>query len=143
MDMKLGIFKSASRFITIRVIFTAVIALVAGCTDNPTESSEATESTGIYPSLPTIVGSETDQANIGESTSPTSSLTLAEQYIVYLAPTPAPTPRFLVNSTIDANPGDGVCSDSTGNCTLRTAIMEANASTGADAIALRLLVSTP
>src|SRR3989475_13249530 len=37
---------------------------------------------------------------------------------------------YTVNSTIDAvdaNPGDGVCADATGACTLRAAVMEANA----------------
>ena len=37
---------------------------------------------------------------------------------------------FMVNSTtdaVDANPGDGVCADATGACTLRAAVMEANA----------------
>ena len=44
---------------------------------------------------------------------------------------------FTVNNTtdtVDANPGDGVCSDASGNCTLRAAIMETNALTGADII---------
>ena len=44
---------------------------------------------------------------------------------------------FTVDSAsdaIDANPGDGICSDDAGNCTLRAAIMEANASSGADTI---------
>ena len=44
---------------------------------------------------------------------------------------------FIVNSTgdgADANAGDGVCNDGSGNCTLRAAIQEANASSGADTI---------
>src|SRR5262245_17583375 len=46
---------------------------------------------------------------------------------------------FTVNSTadsIDANLGDSACSTSTGVCTLRAAIMEANALVGADVIEL-------
>lgn len=46
---------------------------------------------------------------------------------------------FTVNSTADAvdtNPGDGVCADGSGNCTLRAAIMEVNALPGADTITL-------
>src|SRR5581483_8003737 len=42
---------------------------------------------------------------------------------------PCPT-SFTVNSLADAGdatPGDGVCNDGTGNCTLRAAIQEANA----------------
>jgi CSLREA domain-containing protein len=51
---------------------------------------------------------------------------------VYAAP-------FVVNSTADAvdvNPGDGVCADALGQCTLRAAVMEANALGGADTITL-------
>lgn len=46
---------------------------------------------------------------------------------------------FTVNSTadsVDATPGDGVCADSSGACTLRAAVMEANALAGADTIDL-------
>ena len=74
-----------------------------------------------------------------------------------LTPTPTPLPptatsvptqvptgvstaqNFTVNSTadaIDANTGDGVCDDGSGNCTLRAAIMEAIALAGAEAITL-------
>ncbi|NQT62028.1 MAG: T9SS type A sorting domain-containing protein [Candidatus Marinimicrobia bacterium] len=45
---------------------------------------------------------------------------------------------FTVNSTgdaMDANPGDGICDDGTGDCTLRAAINESNASPGYDKIA--------
>ena len=35
---------------------------------------------------------------------------------------------------VDANPGDGLCADSAGNCTLRAAIAEANTTAGADSI---------
>ena len=44
---------------------------------------------------------------------------------------------FTVNSagdTPDASPGNGICADSGGNCTLRAAIQEANALAGADTI---------
>ncbi|HSN18006.1 MAG TPA: DUF11 domain-containing protein [Gammaproteobacteria bacterium] len=46
---------------------------------------------------------------------------------------------FIVNSTadsVDATPGDGTCADSSGACTLRAAVMEANALAGADTIDL-------
>ncbi len=46
---------------------------------------------------------------------------------------------FTVNSTndaIDTNPGDGICDDGTGNCTLRAAIIESNALGGAHTITL-------
>ncbi len=39
-----------------------------------------------------------------------------------------------VSDTVDSNPGDGVCSDSGGNCSLRAAVMEANANAGFDVI---------
>lgn len=45
--------------------------------------------------------------------------------------------NFTVNTTADTNdadPGDGVCADSGGTCSLRAAIQEANALTGADTI---------
>src|SRR5436190_5380020 len=44
---------------------------------------------------------------------------------------------YTVNSTIDAvdaNPGDGVCATAAGECTLRAAVMEANALPGRDII---------
>jgi len=50
---------------------------------------------------------------------------------------PAAAATFNVNSTADAvdvNPGDGVCASATGLCTLRAAIMEANALAGPDTI---------
>jgi CSLREA domain-containing protein/uncharacterized repeat protein (TIGR01451 family) len=52
---------------------------------------------------------------------------------------PAIGATFVVNSTadsVDAKPGDGVCLDSAGLCTLRAAIMESNALAGADGIDL-------
>jgi len=48
-------------------------------------------------------------------------------------------PAFVVNTTqdsVDAAPGDGVCADGNGLCSLRAAVMEANAKEGADHIAL-------
>jgi len=46
---------------------------------------------------------------------------------------------FTVDTAIDApdaNPGDGVCADADGDCSLRAAIQESNALQGADTIAL-------
>ena len=54
-------------------------------------------------------------------------------------PEPAAAATFTVNGvadTVDANPGDGSCDDGGGTCTLRAAIMEANASAGEDSITL-------
>jgi hypothetical protein len=52
---------------------------------------------------------------------------------------PAHAATFTVNSTadaVDAHPGDGVCADASGHCTLRAAVMEANALSGPDTITL-------
>ncbi|HMA46617.1 MAG TPA: hypothetical protein VKP11_05370, partial [Frankiaceae bacterium] len=49
----------------------------------------------------------------------------------------APLSTYVVDSTgdgTDAIPGDNVCADATGHCTLRAAIIEANAHGGADTI---------
>lgn len=51
--------------------------------------------------------------------------------------TPAFAAAFTVTSTVDsvdASPGDGLCADSAGRCTLRAAIQETNALPGADGI---------
>lgn len=53
----------------------------------------------------------------------------------------APTLIFTVGSNGDGgdnNPGNGVCDDGGGNCTLRAAIQEANASLGPDAIEISI-----
>ena len=47
--------------------------------------------------------------------------------------------NFTVNSTVDAvdiNPGDGICADASGNCTLRAAIQESNSLPGWHTITL-------
>src|SRR3989442_8077572 len=52
---------------------------------------------------------------------------------------PASAASFTINSTVDAvdaSPGDGVCAEATGACTLRAAIMETNALPGTDTITL-------
>jgi CSLREA domain-containing protein len=62
-------------------------------------------------------------------------------------PSPAIPPcsgPFIVNSTADtpdASPGDGCCADASGNCTLRAAIQEANATAGRDTLQFALLPS--
>ncbi|HMQ30439.1 MAG TPA: right-handed parallel beta-helix repeat-containing protein [Chloroflexaceae bacterium] len=53
------------------------------------------------------------------------------------APQVARAAAFTVNSTsdsVDINPGDGICATSAGVCTVRAAVMEANAFPGADTI---------
>lgn len=56
------------------------------------------------------------------------------------------TATFAINSILDSPdvlPGDGICSDSSGNCTLRAAIMEANALGGTDTINFDISPSGP
>ena len=67
--------------------------------------------------------------------------------LIGLSP-PARAATFSVDSTADApdvNPGDGICADSAGRCTLRAAIMEANAIGGTNTVDLSLISdpSTP
>ncbi|MGE3181043.1 MAG: right-handed parallel beta-helix repeat-containing protein [Phycisphaerae bacterium] len=53
---------------------------------------------------------------------------------------PEPPETFVVNTTadtVDADPGDGFCADSDGNCSLRAAIQEANAAGGTELIGLQ------
>ena len=57
-----------------------------------------------------------------------------------LALAPAHAATFLVNSTADTadvSPGDGLCADAQGDCTLRAAVMEADSLPGWDVIDLR------
>ncbi|MBI4233061.1 MAG: CSLREA domain-containing protein, partial [Chloroflexi bacterium] len=85
-----------------------------------------TQQASLYPALLVLV------ALLVLSTGPLSSGVRA------IAPQIQPS-IFTVNSTadaVDANPGDGTCSDLAGRCTLRAAILEANALAGADTINL-------
>jgi len=57
--------------------------------------------------------------------------------ILLLSPQKVEAATFVVNNiddSSDANPGDGICADTKGHCTLRTAIEETNALFGADEI---------
>ncbi|HRX86572.1 MAG TPA: hypothetical protein P5572_16235, partial [Phycisphaerae bacterium] len=60
--------------------------------------------------------------------------------IVFLAvAAPLFAADFVVDTTLDlpdATPGDGMCSDGAGRCSLRAAIMEANALAGPDTVAM-------
>src|SRR5260221_8739452 len=56
-----------------------------------------------------------------------------------LVAVPGHAATFVVNTTADtadANPGDGICADSSNACSLRAAVQEANALAGADTIQL-------
>ena len=66
-------------------------------------------------------------------------LLLTMPYAAALAEPQAPGATFAVNTTADtqdANPGNGICADSGGSCSLRAAVREANALAGADTITL-------
>src|SRR2546421_11324470 len=55
----------------------------------------------------------------------------------FLQPEAYAATTFTVNSTgdgADSNTADGVCNDGAGNCTLRAAIQQANATPGTDTI---------
>lgn len=55
---------------------------------------------------------------------------LNQGQVGFTAMMPLPDPTFVVNTTADTadvNPGDGICADSSGHCSLRAAITEANA----------------
>jgi hypothetical protein len=57
----------------------------------------------------------------------------------------SPAATFTVNNngdSVDVTPGNGICADADGNCTLRAAIQEANASAGIDLITFDL-TNTP
>ncbi len=58
---------------------------------------------------------------------------------ISLAPADVFAGSFFVDTTDDTTdlvPGDGICADASGNCTLRAAVMEANATPGADTITM-------
>jgi CSLREA domain-containing protein len=66
-----------------------------------------------------------------------SRILLLASAVVALVPAGAHAAAFTVDSTgdqTDATPGNGVCATAGGQCTLRAAIVEANALMGADAI---------
>ncbi len=59
--------------------------------------------------------------------------------LIMATPQSAAATTFTVNSTLDLpdlNPGDGLCNAGVALCTLRAAVMEANATGGADTIML-------
>jgi len=60
-----------------------------------------------------------------------------------LVAVPSHATTFIVNTTADtadAVPGDGICADSGGACSLRAAVQEANALAGPDTIQLRAAI---
>lgn len=75
---------------------------------------------------------------IAFSISAFSQTRLSEEKFSKLSPSTA----FVVNNsgdTNDANIGDNICADSSGNCTLRAAIQQANVTAGTDDISFALV----
>lgn len=69
----------------------------------------------------------------------TGRLSSVHAAIPRFTPSVTATSTFTVTSTldaVDANPSDGVCATTAGQCTLRAAIQQANALTGADTISI-------
>jgi uncharacterized delta-60 repeat protein/CSLREA domain-containing protein len=67
------------------------------------------------------------------------------RWLEIVRPTAQAATTFTVNSTADGpdiNPADGVCNDGSGVCTLRAAIQEANAASGADTINFSLAANS-
>src|SRR2546423_9830355 len=67
----------------------------------------------------------------------TSLLALPTGLLSLLQPTAHAATTFTVNSTgdgADSNVGDGLCNDGAGNCTLRAAIQQTNATPGTETI---------
>ena len=78
----------------------------------------------------------------------TSLLILTILYLSAIAVKPVSGATFIVNSdenSVDADPGNGICETAAGNgiCTLRAAIQETNALTGADTITFSIAPDNP
>ena len=85
-------------------------------------------------------GQAPDAALAQVTVTPTAAPTQPPYPTVPFSPSPKPyVGNFTVNSTadtLDAAPGDGVCADAAGACTLRAAVMETNALPGPDTVAV-------
>ena len=148
--------KTEARPVVIGLLMATGLALLAACADDNPSFDDLPL---LNPSIATVVPNTVDETappstsiatNRSETrressetyavnSTPVPTPTLISTPTPNVIPLPAPTLKIVVNSTldaIDANPGDGVCDDGTGNCTLRAAIMEANAMAGADTIVL-------
>lgn len=115
----------------------------------PTPTWDPSKPTHTFTSTPTITQTPTQTATPTESRTPTETPTITATPTVTatptesMTPTPVPTgPRnfdvvLSARDTHDAFPGDGICADADGVCSLRAAVQEANAHPGHDRIFLR------
>ncbi|MBI2977216.1 MAG: FecR domain-containing protein, partial [Chloroflexi bacterium] len=106
----------------------------ATATNTPVPPNPATASktpTATITRTPTVTATQTPTATVTQT--PTATATVTQ------TPTATSTPptSLVVDSVadaVDASPGDGVCATAINECTLRAAIMEANALTGSQTI---------
>jgi hypothetical protein len=127
--------KRAVRILTLVVLVVSTIgaATPAWAQDEPPQVPSLTDEN--LPGQPTPVPQEEAQDGM-QKTAPENWADMTFEYSAIPAPE-APTATFTVNSTqdlTDVNVGDGVCAASNGLCTLRAAVVEANATTTADQI---------
>lgn len=79
---------------------------------------------------------------LGEAVDATDLISAPEVQALELAPFDSTASGFVVDSltmgagAADANPGDGICATTDGDCTFLAALQEVNATTGTDAIAI-------
>jgi CSLREA domain-containing protein len=126
------------------------------CTDDVCDATGACTHVALCPTLtPTAAPTSTPAATPagtatatpppGPTATPTPTFTITPKPIPTATPIATPTPctnpgtTFTVDSTadaVDALPGNGVCATGGGACTLRAAVMEANALCGPDTIVL-------
>lgn len=123
--------------LTAAVVLSARVPSYAGVvlpTDTPEETASASPSETPTPAdtvTPTTTATEEPTTTEEPSATPTETATTVPTATATNPPVLAmPDTR----DTNDADPGDGVCADSRGNCTLRAAVDETNANPGRDVI---------
>jgi CSLREA domain-containing protein len=103
----------------------------------PLPDRAAIEEPGLVPTAANQAQWRSSGSTLPRKRKPTAVLVFAVLVAILAAPSVGRASTFTVNSTlddVDATPGDGICATSCSICTLRAAIMEANALAGADTI---------
>lgn len=136
--------RTPTRTVSPTITRTPTVTLTRTVTPTPTRTSTS-GSTNTATATPTrtITFTPTITATPTHSSTPTVTNTPT----VTLTPTPTLVANIIVNTTsdgVDAVPGDNLCETGIGNgqCTLRAAIMEANARVGAQTITLSSFIYT-